>query len=84
MENTETNQPQSTSTVLVVKEETAETRDIKCRTKQINALAMKGTRATRSKDSWRKTVGKYAEDAPLNRMLDRGAAIREAERGEEC
>jgi hypothetical protein len=54
------------------------------RKSQIAALAMKGTTAPRPKDSWRKTVGKYPEDSPLNRMLDKGAALREAERGESC
>lgn len=52
------------------------------RKSQIAALAMKGTAAPRPKDSWRKTVGKYPADSPLNRMLEKGAAIREAEHSE--
>ena len=32
-----------------------------------------------TKNSWLNTVGKYAEDSPLNRMLDAGAKIRATE-----
>ena len=36
------------------------------------------------KNNWLQTVGKYAVDSPLNRMLEVGAELRKAERGEEC
>jgi hypothetical protein len=54
------------------------------RDKRIEALSMTGTKAPKSKDSWLKTVGKYNEASPLNRIFDEGAKIREAERLEEC
>jgi len=49
---------------------------------QIAVLAMRTTRKVRPSDSWRKHVGKYAEDSEFNRILDRGRVIREAERNE--
>lgn len=51
---------------------------------QIEVLAMKGPKKPKSKDSWLKTVGKYSEGSPLNRIFDEGAKIREAERIEQC
>lgn len=52
--------------------------------KQIDALAMKGPKKSKAKDSWLNTVGKHSEDSPLNRIFDEGARIREAERAEQC
>ncbi|MCW3100037.1 MAG: hypothetical protein JWL77_5655 [Chthonomonadaceae bacterium] len=54
------------------------------RAKQISALAMRGPKQPKSKDSWLNTVGKHSEDSPLNRIFDEGARIREAERTEQC
>ena len=50
--------------------------------KQGKTLPLKGAFAKKTNKSWLNTVGKYPEDSPLNRMLDAGAKIREAENTE--
>lgn len=52
--------------------------------KQAEVFAGTGKSTTRSKTSWLNTVGIYPEESPLNRMLDAGAKIREAENAEQC
>jgi hypothetical protein len=50
------------------------------RRRQIAALTMRSQQLVPSSDSWRRAVGKYEETSPLNRILDRGQALRDAER----
>jgi len=54
------------------------------RANQVEAMALRGPKKPKSKDSWLNTVGKYPKDAPLNHVLDEGAKIREAERLDPC
>ena len=54
------------------------------RDKQIDALSLTGPKKPKSKDSWLNAVGKHSEDSPLNRIIDEGEKIREAERVEPC
>ena len=52
--------------------------------KQTEVFAGTGKFTDRSKTSWLNTVGIYPEESSLNRMLDAGAKIREAENAEQC